>query len=50
MDVTLIGLENAGKTSLLRVLSVRICKLYRDFIFRPIANMSSIQGGEFTIE
>lgn len=25
MDVTMIGLENAGKTSLLRVLSVRIC-------------------------
>ena len=27
MDVTMIGLENAGKTSLLRVLSVRICSL-----------------------
>lgn len=25
MDITMIGLQNAGKTSLLRVLAVRLC-------------------------
>lgn len=48
MDVTMIGLQNAGKTSLLRVLSVRIPVGSKD---RPvITNEIFCQGGEFTIE
>ncbi|KAJ2988936.1 hypothetical protein NUW58_g3722 [Xylaria curta] len=39
MDVTMIGLENAGKTSLLRVLSVRICILERAIPYQTIANI-----------
>lgn len=45
MDITMIGLQNAGKTSLLRVLAVSALVTatlsIADFQF---------QGGEFTIE
>lgn len=36
MDITMIGLQNAGKTSLLRVLAVGGCTLtmYRVFLIR----------------
>ena len=52
MDVTMIGLQNAGKTSLLRVLAVSgphqsllLC------LFRfGIDSRCLFQGGEFTIE
>ena len=55
MDITMIGLQNAGKTSLLRVLAVSV-------IFLPLnerrvaqqfdasTNDPIHQGGEFTIE
>lgn len=45
MDVTMIGLQNAGKTSLLRVLAVSFHNDNGD-----IALIWCIQGGEFTIE
>lgn len=48
MDVTMIGLQNAGKTSLLRVLSVRIPADSKDG--PVISNEILCQGGEFTIE
>ena len=45
MDITMIGLQNAGKTSLLRVLGVGfLLPGDRDVL------TSSFQGGEFTIE
>ena len=46
MDITMIGLQNAGKTSLLRVLAVRSSAL---FSLNTQAD-SVAQGGEFTIE
>ena len=45
MDVTMIGLQNAGKTSLLRVLSVGCCDPSSEAFHTDI-----LQGGEFTIE
>ena len=45
MDVTMIGLQNAGKTSLLRVLAVSYQHQYR-----RLKLIQSLQGGEFTIE
>jgi 50S ribosomal subunit-associated GTPase HflX len=33
MDVTMIGLQNAGKSSLLRVLAVRLFSLFVSFLF-----------------
>lgn len=47
MDVTMIGLQNAGKTSLLRVLAVG--QIARFLVDSAIANQRS-QGGEFTVE
>jgi len=48
MDITMIGLQNAGKTSLLRVLAVSVYrKLSALWRFRPDTVQ---QGGEFTIE
>ena len=44
MDVTMIGLQNAGKTSLLRVLAVI------DTIPRCATLLTDLQGGEFTVE
>lgn len=45
MDITMIGLQNAGKTSLLRVLAVSA---------PGVPNLATLilhfQGGEFTIE
>jgi ABC-type phosphate/phosphonate transport system ATPase subunit len=49
MDVTMIGLQNAGKTSLLRVLSVSL-NLSQSILQPSQANKSAFQGGEFTIE
>ena len=46
MDITMIGLQNAGKTSLLRVLAVRTCESDLVSVFAD----GSFQGGEFTIE
>jgi len=47
MDVTMIGLQNAGKTSLLRVLSVSYgsCSALQRPPLTPLP-----QGGEFTVE
>lgn len=47
MDITMIGLQNAGKTSLLRVLAVRDIQTCQTFC--ALADTSP-QGGEFTIE
>lgn len=46
MDITMIGLQNAGKTSLLRVLAVGGLVHF----IHVIANAALFQGGEFTIE
>jgi GTPase SAR1 family protein len=35
MDITMIGLQNAGKTSLLRVLAVSLFLMRNDRIYRP---------------
>jgi ABC-type phosphate/phosphonate transport system ATPase subunit len=45
MDITMIGLQNAGKTSLLRVLAV-CSKPLRVHVSAD----RGLQGGEFTIE
>lgn len=45
MNVTMIGLQNAGKTSLLRVLTVS-----RPTAFCRTELMRNFQGQEFTIE
>lgn len=50
MEVTLVGLQNAGKTSLLRVLAVSMAPRPRPLAPRSPANVSSFQGGEFTLE
>ena len=47
MDVTMIGLQNAGKTSLLRVLAVSLRLRCR---FCSYSALIVLQGGEFTIE
>jgi 50S ribosome-binding GTPase len=47
MDVTIVGLQNAGKTSLLRVLAVRSSLLGR---ISKTTLTDLQQGGEFTIE
>ena len=47
MDITMIGLQNAGKTSLLRVLAVSPTALV---CVRDEVADSVDQGGEFTIE
>jgi GTPase SAR1 family protein len=51
MDITMIGLQNAGKTSLLRVLAVRIPtrppNKHRTLADTDICDE---QGGEFTLE
>jgi hypothetical protein len=47
MDVTMVGLQNAGKTSLLRVLAVSIPP---PLPLEALADCISFQGGEFTIE
>lgn len=44
MDITILGLQNAGKTSLVRVLAVR----YRNAHSSRKSHV--LQGGEFTIE
>lgn len=46
MDVTVIGLQNAGKTSLVRVLAVWL------LIFSPCSGLAdcALQGNEFTSE
>ena len=47
MEVTLVGLQNAGKTSLLRVLAVRPPSA----VDSAVANIKlRLQGGEFTLE
>lgn len=47
MDITMIGLQNAGKTSLLRVLAVRALL----GLPSPAASTDiDSQGGEFTLE
>jgi GTPase SAR1 family protein len=38
MDITMIGLQNAGKTSLLRVLAVRLPFISLDTLVVPHAN------------
>jgi hypothetical protein len=50
MDVTMIGLQNAGKSSLLRVLAVRLSPFAS--LSLDLLNSTHIkpQGGEFTIE
>ena len=47
MDVTMIGLQNAGKTSLLRVLAV--CSVPPPGRCDRVL-IVTIKGGEFTIE
>lgn len=47
MDVTMIGLQNAGKSSLLRVLAVSPPQA--DMVFGIFTDHLS-QGGEFTVE
>lgn len=51
MDVTMIGLQNAGKSSLLRVLAVRLSP-FPSSLSLDLLNSTHIkpQGGEFTIE
>lgn len=51
MDITMIGLQNAGKTSLLRVLAVS--PLPSSISVQPyLPNLLTLlaQGGEFTLE
>lgn len=48
MDVTMIGLQNAGKTSLLRVISVSCQRHPTSSITEAFAD--HFQGGEFTLE
>jgi len=56
MDITMIGLQNAGKTSLLRVLAVSeslasVCSCdQRTTIVHEEDLLIVFQGGEFTIE
>lgn len=56
MDITMIGLQNAGKTSLLRVLAVSSNSTHlffprRTFYFGGNADDDvNVQGGEFTLE
>lgn len=52
MDVTMIGLQNAGKSSLLRVLAVRFSLSFPFPCISVPLNSTYInpQGGEFTIE
>ena len=50
MDVTLVGLQNAGKTSLLRVLSVSISQNDGAGGFAGLMELVNPQGGEFAIE
>jgi ABC-type phosphate/phosphonate transport system ATPase subunit len=49
MDVTMIGLQNAGKTSLLRVLAVSILVTIHAVALSSRLTVV-VQGGEFTIE
>jgi ADP-ribosylation factor-like protein 8 len=49
MDVTMIGLQNAGKSSLLRVLAVSSASNIPTLIFGILTDRVS-QGGEFTVE
>jgi hypothetical protein len=44
----MIGLQNAGKTSLLKVLAVSSWPTY--YFTKSIANVVYEQGGEFTVE
>ena len=46
LNVTIVGLQNAGKTSLLRVLSVGPTFLPESTVFH--ANRKRYKGGEFT--
>jgi len=46
MDITMIGLQNAGKTSLLRVLAVS----HVPALLQVPTTNTGIQGGEFTLE
>ena len=53
MDVTMIGLQNAGKTSLLRVLSVSensclVLACPSEIVL--LIGVCNAQGGEFAIE
>jgi GTPase SAR1 family protein len=48
MDVTMIGLQNAGKTSLLRVLTVSVVSPRG--LDRGCRLTNLVQGGEFVIE
>lgn len=55
MDITMIGLQNAGKTSLLRVLAVSPLLFWTIRVlgrcFCDEAKMTDcVQGGEFTVE
>jgi hypothetical protein len=55
MDITMIGLQNAGKTSLLRVLAVSPRPVLDSFACCPDAPAprpmtDCVQGGEFTVE
>lgn len=55
MDITMIGLQNAGKTSLLRVLAVSFIFTHLffpcgAFYFGRDADGVNVQGGEFTLE
>jgi GTPase SAR1 family protein len=47
MEVTMVGLQNAGKTSLLRVLAVGSILPQSD---RSALTQCFSQGGEFTLE
>lgn len=48
MDVTMIGLQNAGKSSLLRVLAV--CLRHTWSVMNNIMTDAILQGAEFTVE
>jgi hypothetical protein len=51
MDITMIGLQNAGKTSLLRVLAVSYSyQTFHSSLKIPRLILGYEQGGEFTIE
>jgi hypothetical protein len=55
MDITMIGLQNAGKTSLLRVLAVSLLPFWTIRVLGRCscdeAKMTDcVQGGEFTVE
>jgi hypothetical protein len=56
MDITMIGLQNAGKTSLLRVLAVSLpwCQVALPLLPFPHHHddelTECVQGGEFTVE